>query len=117
MYISFLLCVYLLTLILGADVDTGSGYHSSKSAAALLWWAPCCVVVRSQLSATIAVPDSYIGALSSSMFAGMMFGAIGWGTCKLPSPLLVYTKCLNDGRDVQAQTSWVEAQLSMLPSS
>lgn len=29
----------------------------------------------------IAVPDSYIGTLSSSMFAGMMFGAIGWGTC------------------------------------
>ncbi|ETW81874.1 major facilitator superfamily [Heterobasidion irregulare TC 32-1] len=24
---------------------------------------------------------SYIGTLSSSMFAGMMFGAIGWGTC------------------------------------
>ncbi|KAG6898420.1 hypothetical protein C0992_004131 [Termitomyces sp. T32_za158] len=27
------------------------------------------------------VPDSYIGSLSSAMFAGMMFGAIGWGTC------------------------------------
>ncbi|KAF7987083.1 hypothetical protein HWV62_249 [Athelia sp. TMB] len=27
------------------------------------------------------VPDSYIGSLSSSMFAGMMFGAVGWGTC------------------------------------
>jgi len=30
------------------------------------------------------VPDSRIGALSSSMFAGMMIGAIGWGTCKWP---------------------------------
>ncbi len=29
----------------------------------------------------LAVPDNYIGAVSSSMFAGMMFGAIGWGTC------------------------------------
>jgi hypothetical protein len=28
------------------------------------------------------VPDSYIGTVSSSMFAGMMVGAIGWGTCK-----------------------------------
>lgn len=27
------------------------------------------------------VPDKYIGTLSSSMFGGMMFGAIGWGTC------------------------------------
>lgn len=29
----------------------------------------------------MTVPDSYIGTLSSSMFAGMMFGAVGWGTC------------------------------------
>ena len=29
-----------------------------------------------------SVPDSYIGAISSSMFAGMMIGAVGWGTCK-----------------------------------
>jgi hypothetical protein len=28
------------------------------------------------------VPDSYIGTVSSSMFAGMMVGAVGWGTCK-----------------------------------
>jgi len=28
------------------------------------------------------VPDGYIGIVSSSMFAGMMFGAVGWGTCK-----------------------------------
>ncbi|EAU86401.2 membrane transporter [Coprinopsis cinerea okayama7 len=27
------------------------------------------------------VPDSYIGAVSSSMFGGMMIGAVGWGTC------------------------------------
>jgi len=30
------------------------------------------------------VPDGRIGALSSSMFAGMMFGAVGWGTCEWP---------------------------------
>lgn len=29
------------------------------------------------------VPDSYIGTVSSSMFAGMMIGAVGWGTCEL----------------------------------
>lgn len=29
-----------------------------------------------------AVADSYIGIFNSSMFAGMMFGAIGWGTCE-----------------------------------
>ena len=28
------------------------------------------------------VPDNRIGILSSSMFAGMMIGAVGWGTCK-----------------------------------
>jgi hypothetical protein len=28
------------------------------------------------------VPDGYIGIVSSSMFAGMMFGAVGWGTCE-----------------------------------
>ena len=29
----------------------------------------------------LAVPDSYIGVVSSSMFGGMMIGAVGWGTC------------------------------------
>ena len=28
------------------------------------------------------VPDNRIGILSSSMFAGMMIGAVGWGTCE-----------------------------------
>lgn len=28
-----------------------------------------------------SVPDSYIGLVSSSMFGGMMLGAVGWGTC------------------------------------
>lgn len=34
-----------------------------------------------------SVPDGQIGALFSSMFAGMMIGAIGWGTCKCPRSL------------------------------
>ncbi|PPR06313.1 hypothetical protein CVT24_001025 [Panaeolus cyanescens] len=29
----------------------------------------------------LPVSDAFIGTLSSSMFAGMMIGAIGWGTC------------------------------------
>jgi hypothetical protein len=29
------------------------------------------------------VPDNQIGLLSSAMFAGMMFGAVGWGACTL----------------------------------
>ncbi|KAF8758787.1 Sugar transporter [Rhizoctonia solani] len=28
-----------------------------------------------------AIPDSQIGLLSASMFCGMMFGALGWGSC------------------------------------
>ena len=31
-----------------------------------------------------SVPDSFIGYLSSSMFAGMVIGAVGWGSCMLP---------------------------------
>ena len=37
------------------------------------------------LNALPTVPDSYIGTVSSSMFAGMMVGAVGWGTCKVNS--------------------------------
>jgi hypothetical protein len=40
-------------------------------------------------SAHIVVPDSYIGAVSSAMFAGMMFGAIGWGACEFTSVAMV----------------------------
>ena len=35
------------------------------------------------------VPDNRIGILSSTMFAGMMIGAVGWGTCEFFSLLLV----------------------------
>jgi Na+/proline symporter len=36
-----------------------------------------------------AVPDNRIGILSSTMFAGMMIGAVGWGTCEFFFLLLV----------------------------
>jgi len=38
--------------------------------------------ILSRDSQCAPVPDSYIGTVSSSMFAGMMIGAVGWGTCK-----------------------------------
>jgi hypothetical protein len=45
-------------------------------------------------SSFIVVPDQYIGTVSSSMFAGMMFGAVGWGTCA-PDPSLENDENLN----------------------
>ncbi|THH29107.1 hypothetical protein EUX98_g5071 [Antrodiella citrinella] len=51
---------------------------------------------RSPLDRTIdrigMVSDSRIGVFSSSMFGGMMFGAVGWGTC---SDLLGRTTAFN----------------------
>ncbi|KAI0754860.1 MFS general substrate transporter [Daedaleopsis nitida] len=38
-------------------------------------------IILPRVQQHFSVPDSYIGTLSSSMFAGMMFGAVGWGTC------------------------------------
>lgn len=38
--------------------------------------------IGSMLISICTVGGGYIGLLSSSMFAGMMFGAVGWGTCK-----------------------------------
>ncbi|KAH9020563.1 MFS general substrate transporter [Lactarius deliciosus] len=38
-------------------------------------------IAFSPAPAPFAVPDNRIGILSSAMFAGMMIGAIGWGTC------------------------------------
>ncbi|KIM89212.1 hypothetical protein PILCRDRAFT_813136 [Piloderma croceum F 1598] len=44
-------------------------------------WIQAVAIILPRVQQHYAVPDSYIGTLSSSMFAGMMFGAIGWGTC------------------------------------
>jgi hypothetical protein len=38
--------------------------------------------IRIHMIPPFAVPDNRIGILSSSMFAGMMIGAVGWGTCE-----------------------------------
>ncbi|KAF8349514.1 MFS general substrate transporter [Amanita rubescens] len=44
-------------------------------------WIQAVAIILPRVQQQFSVPDSYIGVLSSSMFAGMMFGAIGWGTC------------------------------------
>ncbi|KAL0060024.1 hypothetical protein AAF712_013203 [Marasmius tenuissimus] len=44
-------------------------------------WIQAVAIMLPRVQQHYGVPDSYIGTLSSSMFAGMMFGAVGWGTC------------------------------------
>ncbi|KAG5646001.1 hypothetical protein DXG03_004603 [Asterophora parasitica] len=44
-------------------------------------WIQAIAIILPRVQQHYDVPDSYIGTVSSSMFAGMMFGAIGWGTC------------------------------------
>ncbi|KDQ62758.1 hypothetical protein JAAARDRAFT_149872 [Jaapia argillacea MUCL 33604] len=44
-------------------------------------WIQAVAIILPRVQRHFDVPDSYIGVLSSSMFGGMMFGAIGWGTC------------------------------------
>ncbi|THH16949.1 hypothetical protein EW146_g3782 [Bondarzewia mesenterica] len=44
-------------------------------------WIQAVAIILPRVQQHYSVPDSYIGTLSSSMFAGMMFGAVGWGTC------------------------------------
>ncbi|KAF8625910.1 hypothetical protein AX17_006636 [Amanita inopinata Kibby_2008] len=44
-------------------------------------WIQAVAIILPRVQQHYSVPDSYIGAVSSSMFAGMMFGALGWGTC------------------------------------
>ncbi|KAG5716957.1 hypothetical protein E4T56_gene15898, partial [Termitomyces sp. T112] len=44
-------------------------------------WIQAVAIILPRIQIHYDVPDSYIGSLSSTMFAGMMFGAIGWGTC------------------------------------
>lgn len=38
-----------------------------------------------------SVSDSVIGYLSSAMFAGMMIGAVGWGSCMFDASFELYT--------------------------
>ncbi|KAF8644666.1 hypothetical protein AX16_008326 [Volvariella volvacea WC 439] len=44
-------------------------------------WIQAMAIILPRVQRHYSVPDNYIGALSSSMFAGMMVGAVGWGTC------------------------------------
>ncbi|KAF8125767.1 MFS general substrate transporter [Boletus edulis] len=44
-------------------------------------WIQTVAIILPRVQQHYLVPDNYIGTLSSSMFAGMMVGAIGWGTC------------------------------------
>lgn len=44
-------------------------------------WIQAIAIVLPRVQQHFSVSDAYIGTLSSSMFAGMMFGAVGWGAC------------------------------------
>ncbi|KAF5340081.1 hypothetical protein D9758_013141 [Tetrapyrgos nigripes] len=44
-------------------------------------WIEAVAIILPRVQQHYSVSDAYIGTLSSSMFAGMMFGAVGWGTC------------------------------------
>ncbi|EKM79586.1 hypothetical protein AGABI1DRAFT_74699 [Agaricus bisporus var. burnettii JB137-S8] len=44
-------------------------------------WIQAIAIILPRVQQHYSVPDSYIGSVSSSMFAGMMLGAVGWGTC------------------------------------
>ncbi|CDO69845.1 hypothetical protein BN946_scf184884.g4 [Trametes cinnabarina] len=44
-------------------------------------WIQAIAIILPRVQQHFAIRDSYVGTLSSSMFAGMMFGAVGWGTC------------------------------------
>ncbi|KAF8895585.1 major facilitator superfamily domain-containing protein [Infundibulicybe gibba] len=44
-------------------------------------WIQAIAIILPRVQQHYSVPDHYIGMVSSSMFAGMMFGAVGWGTC------------------------------------
>ncbi|KAG7444386.1 MFS general substrate transporter [Guyanagaster necrorhizus] len=44
-------------------------------------WIQAVAIILPRVQVHYAVPGRYIGAVSSSLFCGMMFGAVGWGTC------------------------------------
>ncbi|KAK3833665.1 MAG: major facilitator superfamily domain-containing protein [Linnemannia gamsii] len=43
-------------------------------------WLQCIALILPRVQAQFEIQDKYIGILSSSMFVGMMFGAMFWGT-------------------------------------
>ncbi|KAG9096860.1 hypothetical protein FRC06_008248 [Ceratobasidium sp. 370] len=44
-------------------------------------WMQAITIILPRVQDEYAVPDSQIGFLSTSVFFGMMFGALGWGSC------------------------------------
>ncbi|CAE6484302.1 unnamed protein product [Rhizoctonia solani] len=44
-------------------------------------WLQAIAIILPRVQDEYAIPDSQIGILSASMFCGMMFGALGWGSC------------------------------------
>ncbi|KIJ54356.1 hypothetical protein M422DRAFT_25278 [Sphaerobolus stellatus SS14] len=44
-------------------------------------WIQTTAIILPRVQQHFDVPDSYIGALSFSLFFGMMLGAVGWGAC------------------------------------
>lgn len=44
-------------------------------------WLQAIAIILPRVQDEYAVPDSRIGLLSASVFCGMMFGALGWGSC------------------------------------
>ncbi|KAI0637103.1 MFS general substrate transporter [Trametes polyzona] len=44
-------------------------------------WIQAMAIILPRVQQHFSIRDSVVGTLSSSMFAGMMFGAVGWGTC------------------------------------
>lgn len=55
-------------------------------------WIQAVAIILPRVQRHYDVGDQFIGNLSASMFAGMMFGAVGWGTC---SDLLGRTAAFN----------------------
>src|SRR5258708_23892275 len=45
-------------------------------------WLEAIAIALPRVQDHFEVSDSRIGWLSTSMFGGMMFGAVGWGNCK-----------------------------------
>ncbi|KAF9086584.1 hypothetical protein BGX23_008776 [Mortierella sp. AD031] len=56
--------------------DIGMGKFQKQ----LLMWLQCIALILPRVQAQFEIRDQYIGILSSSMFVGMMFGAMFWGT-------------------------------------
>lgn len=62
------------------DVDPSHSHYPPPRTATLFWYIQS-YYMPPHTTESLPVRDSYIGSLSSSMFAGMMLGAVGWGTC------------------------------------